>query len=169
MSFLIQCKKCGFTNNNDVSFCIQCGNELTSNTVQSIIEQNNLPVNKRTASLTIVILLNYLQILLLTVASILLLFFLIIGESPSFLPFDRFTFILISIILPILTVFFFGLTYLIQNYNNTARIVMILCYCIDFLYAIFSIDPITLLLAGFVIFVLLFDKKTVFLFVNQKK
>jgi len=96
-------------------------------------------------------------------------FFLIIGDFPSFLPFDRVTFLLISIIIPVLTVFFFWLTYLIQHYNNTARIVMILCYGLDFLYAIFSLDPITLPLAGFVLFVLLFDKKTVYLFENPKK
>lgn len=166
---MVQCVKCGFSNNNNDTICVQCGNELPGTSVQLNINQINLPEHKRTTVLTIVLLLNYLQILFLIVASILMVFFLIIGKTPSYLPFDRFSFLLISIIIPVLTVFFFWLTYLIQHYNNTARIVMILCYGLDFLYAIFSLDPITLPLAGFVLYVLLFDKKTVYLFESYKK
>ena len=166
---MVQCVKCGFSNNNNDKIRVQCGNELPNTTVNFNINQNNLPELKRTKLLTIVLLLNYLQILFLIVASILMVFFLIIGETPSFLPFDRFSLLVISIIIPVLTVFFFLLTNLIQHYNNTARIIMILCYAIDFLYAIYSLDPITLPLAGFVLFVLLFDKKTVYLFENPKK
>ncbi len=169
MVSLVQCVKCGFSNNNTDSICIQCGNDLSSTIVQSNTNQINLLEHKRTKLLTIVLLLNYLQILLLTVASILMVFYLLIGESPSFLSFDRLTFLLLSIIIPVLTIFFFWLTYLIQHYNNTARIVMVLCYAIDFLYAIFSLDPITLPLAAFVLFVLLFDTKTGYLFENPKK
>lgn len=166
---MVQCVKCGFSNNNNDNICAQCGNELLNTNAQSNISQTNFPEHKRTMVLTIVLLLNYLQILILIVVSIIMVYFLLIGETPFFLPFNRIIFLVISLIIPVLTVFFFWLTYLIQHYNNNARIVMILCYGLDFLYAIFSLDPITLPLAGFVLFVLIFDKKTVHLFENPKK
>lgn len=155
-------------NEHNVGFCDKCGVRLPK--VVPIKDSKNKISGKseRTTLLTIVLVINYLFIALLTLSSI---FIFIVGllaivgnPSEGYSPLILIILTLIPLVVAVLS---YWMTYSLQKYNNTARIVMIVYFIIDLLLSAYIGAYIGIILSLFIIYVLALDKNTVQLYTDQ--
>ena len=160
-----ECTSCGYVNTGDAKFCQSCWITLQNKTV---IEFRKPLENDydRPIQFTIVLVLQYIVIGLLGLISIVLLLIgLLTVLSSSAL--GTIVFLLVMSIPLLIAGLMFWLTYEVQNYINTARIIMIVLYIINFIITIINFtmtDLVGIAIIVFVLYVLILDKRTVRLF-----
>lgn len=182
------CQSCGTMQDSDALFCSNCGDYLKSSTAGSNhpnqyasssnsysqppkigfvnqntgysgyqrdnYNQNNFQSNikTRTTELTLVLVLQYIGAGILGFIS--LLFF---AMSP-----------IVGLIIIILAGLFFWLIYSVQQFNNTARWIMIILIALGLLDSLSGFNIIGLALGALQIYVLAFHEPTVRLFTNNQ-
>lgn len=126
-------------------------------TLQSFLEDTEVQkspsiksLKKRTLSLTIVLALNYLMIAFLGVFSI----------------YEIFNNLMVGTILIIFIGYAVLLIKWVQDFDNKARFILVVCILLELVGSIFYANLIILLLALFQMYVLLLDRNTVELFKN---
>lgn len=103
---------------------------------------------ERTTELTIILVLNYIGIAILAIVTVIL-----------FLMFPP-----IGLLVAIITGLLYWLTYELQNYNNTARIIVLILSALGLISDIITFDIISIVIGIFVIYVLAFHQPTINLF-----
>lgn len=163
------CNNCGSENESDSKFCFACGSEIkishkiqsaSSNIEDDSFNDRNPRITRyfdntisetnggMTISLGIVLALNYIGVLILGLLGFLSLF------STFFL----------GIIFLIIAFLFGWLTFEVQDYNNTARIILIGLNVFGLILTIIDFDIVSLIISGFTIYVLAIHENTVSLF-----
>lgn len=103
---------------------------------------------ERTTELTIILILQYLAVIVLAIVSII-----------AFLLFPP-----IGILVAVLTGLFYWLTYELQNYNNTARIIVLVLSALGLIMDIITFNIISIVIGIFIIYALAFHQPTINLF-----
>lgn len=161
---MVKCTQCGFQNEHEKGFCDSCGYKLPK-IIPMEIKSSKENEYSRTMLLTIVLIINYISIIILGLVGVLILILgimqIVLGSTSGISPFELIIFTVIPLVIVLLWLY---LTYSVQSYNNKARYVMIIYFVIDLIISIYLFSIIGLILSAFIVYVLIFDSKTVKLF-----
>lgn len=165
---MVKCKQCGHVNDDKTVFCDNCGNRIPKIISITPKEQERGLAQihqKRPLLFTIVLAFNYFTALVIGIASALVLFIGIIGLFSAYaFTTEQMVFLVIGIILLIIAFLYFYLTLQVQNYNNNARIILLILLAGNLLISLILINYVGIIISVFEISVLAFLKDTVKLF-----
>lgn len=137
-------------NNNQLSY--QANNQSYNTPYNSMANQSPYyGYKQRTALFTVVLVLSYFGVAMLAMVS-----FIIFLLAPP-----------VGIIVFIIVGLMFWLTYALQQYNNSARMIFIVLAGLGILISIPTFNIISIAIGIFEIYVLAFDQQTVDLFVDN--
>lgn len=166
---MIKCSKCGHNNDDKTTFCDNCGNRLAK--VISIKPSHQATVQKeRTLLLTIVLVINYITAGLIALVSTLVFLVAVLGLfTPHALDQVNIFLFLAGIIPFVLAVLFFLVNIELQDFDNRARIIILVVSAIELLLAIYLFSIVGFIIPAFEIIVLTLHGDTVQLFTTNKK
>lgn len=161
---MTKCSKCGHNNDDKTVFCDNCGNRLSK---VITITPNAEPVIQKDRPLlfTIVLGFNYVIAGIIALGSVLVLLVAILGLFTSNALNQTNIFLFLAGIIPlIIAVLYFWVNMELQEYNNTARIIIVVISGINLVISIFIYSIFGLIISGVIIYSLAFHRGTVRLF-----
>lgn len=189
---MITCSECNFSNASDSQFCEHCGKPLHES--KNFIPIDLIPIRKkRPLVFSVVLFLNYLGILFLIVLAIDILFMskdvytgnfveisktgvvvynyliLVYTNLCTIVPYSfRYAISLIGFAIAIIWIKF---VISLKDYNNKSRRALSIIIGLSFFYALAPFNLSSLLISGFILYVLDYHRNTVNLFTysDQKK
>lgn len=164
---MIKCSKCGHSNDDKTTFCDNCGNRLAK--VIAIKPPTQSTVQKeRTMLLTIVLAINYIEAGIVALVSVLVFLVAVLGLFTPYALDQGNIFLFLAGIIPfILAVLFFLVNIELHDFDNRARIIVVVISVFEILLSIYLFSIVGFIISAFEVIVLLFDRATVQLFTTK--